>query len=141
LTALPAEIWRCLTEESLFLQWFAPLPARAVGAVIEAHVGGRLHVDIRLEDDRLEGFSACILALTPAQSLTFTTALGPGFRPTGNAFATYHITLVPIASGTRVVLRAMHPDGAVCLAHAEAGFHDSWMIAFDQLAHTADTLA
>ncbi|MGH1368440.1 MAG: SRPBCC domain-containing protein [Maritimibacter sp.] len=141
LTAKPAQIWRCLTEEPLFLQWFAPLPARAIGAVIEAHVGGRFHVDIRLEDGRLEGFSACILAITLAHDLTFTTALGPGFRPTHNAFATYHLALVAIASGTRVVLRASHPDRATCAAHAEAGFHDSWTLAFDQLAQVTEALA
>lgn len=133
LKASPADIWRCWTEEALFLRWFAPHPARAVGAVIEPAAGGRLAVDIRLDDDRLEQFSGCILAATPETVLTFTTALTEGFRPTGNSFATYTLSLFPIASGTRTVLRALHPDPATCAAHAEAGFHDSWGMAFEQL--------
>jgi uncharacterized protein YndB with AHSA1/START domain len=66
--------------------------------------------------------------------LCWTDALGPGYRPTGNAFVTAVVSMEPLpGGGTRYTAIARHKDESTVQAHVTMGFAEGWGKALDQL--------
>lgn len=68
--------------------------------------------------------------------LVFTSALGPGYRPTpaGEGFPfSAIVTIEAHEGGTKYSVVARHADPESAAKHAEMGFVDGWNAAFDQL--------
>jgi len=82
----------------------------------------------------------CCLEVVENRRLTFTDALGPGFRPTEKPFFTAIVTMEPEGTGTRYVARAIHGTAADRKKHEEMGFHEGWGKALDQLVEVAGEL-
>lgn len=88
--------------------------------------------------------AGCYLEVFPNERLTFTSALGPGFRPKPHqpddvAF-TAVISMETAGKGTKYSVLAMHPTEAVSKAHEKMGFHDGWGTALDQLVEMVKLL-
>jgi uncharacterized protein YndB with AHSA1/START domain len=82
----------------------------------------------------------CYLDVIEKERLVWTTALGPGYRPTSSYLGfpiTAVISLEPSERGTRYSALAMHGDVDARKRHAEMGFSEGWGAALDQLVALA----
>ncbi|MEL6958910.1 MAG: SRPBCC domain-containing protein [Pseudomonadota bacterium] len=146
MAASPSAVWRCLTEEDLLKQWFAPAPVKVTKAEIDASPGGIFHAVMDVpEMGEMDGGAGCVILAEPPARLIWTSALGPCFVPAlppgdGAFHFTAVITLDAIDTGTRYTATVLHADGAGRDAHAAMGFEDGWGAAADQLATLAATL-
>lgn len=131
-----ALVWDAWTMPEHLVNWFAPLPYTTSECQIDLHPGGRFRTVLRSPDGHEHATDACYLEVREHERLIWTTALGPGFRPTGPsprpAF-TAVITLEPAGQGTKYSALAMHSDPDARTHHADLGFHDGWSTALDQL--------
>lgn len=137
---VPAEkAFRCWTEPALMVQWFTPAPWKTVHAEVELRPGGRfLTVMESPEGERQAPAAGCVLEVTPGRRLTWTSALGPDFRPQPpppeHGFAlTATLAFEPTATGCRYRAIVRHADEASRAAHEAMGFHEGWGKALDQL--------
>jgi len=73
------------------------------------------------------------------KKFVWTSALGPGFRPTPipengpDILFTGMILLEAQDGKTKYTAIAMHPDEKTCQKHSEMGFQEGWGICLDQL--------
>jgi len=80
----------------------------------------------------------CYLEVVPNEKLSWTSVLGPDYRPItadpDELQLTAVIELQPNGKGgTRYRAVAIHRDVAHCKRHEEMGFEQGWGIALDQL--------
>lgn len=139
--ASAAALWRCWTEPHLLCQWFAPAPVETTAAVIEPRAGGRFMTRMRLPDGSEIESDGCILAAAKGQLLSFTDALGPGFRPRSEPFMTAIITLDEKARATRYTATVLHADAGARQRHEDMGFNEGWGAATDQLTALAQRIS
>ena len=93
--------------------------------------------------------AGCYLEIVPNEKLVFTSALGPGYRPTssepamrGHAEELYFtaiITLESQGSRTKYTAIAIHGDEASSKKHEEMGFYQGWGAALDEIAALTKT--
>lgn len=146
LQAPRAAVWRCWTEPALIEQWFCPRPWRATDVVVDLRPGGAFGTTIRGPGGEVfENEPGCFLAVEPQQSLVWTSALGPDWRPLimpeGGFAMTVHIAFRDAEGGGTVYdVRVMHADAAGKTKHEAMGFHGGWGTAADQLDELALTL-
>lgn len=131
--AAPADVWRAWTERDLLLQWFTPAPWRMVDALIEPRPGGRFHTRMAGPAGEDVASDGCILAAEPGRLLTFTDALGPGWRPAVTPFMTAIVTMEPDGGGTAYRARALHATPEARARHEAMGFQAGWSAAADQM--------
>ena len=78
------------------------------------------------------------------EKLVWTTALGPGHRPSRASSEvppfTAVITLEAHGTGTKYSALAIHGDEGDCKTHADVGFHEGWGKALDQLVAAVTAL-
>lgn len=137
-----AAIWQAWTTPALLMQWFCPRPWQVVEADLEVRPGGRFYTVMQSpEGERFPG-EGCYLEVVAEERLTWTNALGPGFRPaaapaeassTVDFAFTGQLTFTDVAEGTHYHAVARHRSGADRDTHAAMGFTDGWGIALDQL--------
>ncbi|KAA2314666.1 polyketide cyclase [Pseudooceanicola sediminis] len=139
--ASPDAVWRCWSEAELLMQWFTPKPVETVEAVIEPRSGGRFYTKMQLPDGTEIASEGCVLAADPGRLLSFTDALGAGYRPTGTGFMTAIVTFDPVAEGTRYSAMVLHATLEERARHEEMGFHEGWGAAADQLADLAKKIS
>ncbi len=77
--------------------------------------------------------AGCYLEVVPHRRLTFTDALGPGYRPNKEPFMTATILFTPDGSGTRYAAIVRHADPEAKKKHEDMGFFNGWGTALDQL--------
>lgn len=81
--------------------------------------------------------NGCVLEVEPTRRFTWTSALGPDYRPNalsvGEFAFTATIQLDETPEGTRYLVTARHASEEDARTHAEMGFHAGWGAALDQL--------
>jgi uncharacterized protein YndB with AHSA1/START domain len=142
---VPVElVWAAWTTPDHLTKWFTPAPWTTPECEIDLRPGGIFRTVMRSPEGEENENIGCYLEIVENERLVFTSALGPGFRPLGEAPEfpfTAVISLEPNGrGGTRYSALAMHGDPAVATRHEELGFHDGWGAALDQLVALAATL-
>lgn len=136
----PELVWRAWTEPEQLKKWFTPKPWETVGCEIDLRPGGVFSTTMRSPEGQVMPTEAgCYLEVVENRKLVFTDALGPGYRPKGEAFMTATILLEPEGTGTRYTAIAQHGDPEIRNKHEEMGFQDGWGTALEQLVELAKT--
>lgn len=134
-------LWRGWTEPDLLVRWFTPAPWETVACEIDLRPGGVFSTTMRSPGGETQPPSTgCFLEVEPERRLTFTDALGPGFRPLGAGFITATILLEPEGAGTRYTALVRHADAAGRSKHESMGFATGWGAALDQLVELTRSL-
>ncbi len=143
----PELVWRAWTTPALLMRWFTPVPWTTTACDIDLRAGGKFRTVMRSPEGQEFENVGCYLEAVPNERLTWTSALGPGFRPSGAAGAdalgivfTAAITLARHPEGTKYTAHAMHGDAASRDRHEQMGFEDGWGKALAQLVTVAKTL-
>lgn len=126
-------VWRAWTEPALLVKWFTPAPWRTTHSEVDLRPGGKCRTVMEGPNGEKHDNTGCYLAVVPERLLIFTSALGPGFRPTGDGFMTASIALSPTARGTLYHARVLHKDPEAKAQHEAMGFYQGWGTALDQL--------
>lgn len=129
----PKLMWKAWTEPHHLKQWFAPKPLIVVDARVDLRPGGVFRTVMRDPAGTEYGGDGCYLEIVEFERIVFTDALGPGFRPSEEAFFTAAITFESRGSGTKYAAHAMHMDPQTKRKHEEMGFHSGWGTCLDQL--------
>jgi uncharacterized protein YndB with AHSA1/START domain len=131
---IPRElVWRAWTETEHLKKWFAPAPWTTVDCEVDLRPGGLFRTVMRSPEGEDFPNVGCYLEVVEHERLTWTDALGPGYRPALKPFFTAIITLEDHAGGTKYTARALHKDDADRKTHEDMGFHDGWSQCLDQL--------
>ena len=142
-------VWTAYTDSEHIKQWFAPRPYQITECELELKPGGIFRIRMVGPDnfDTGHGVPGCVLEVVENQKLTWTSALGPGYRPNeaGEGCESFPFTaLVTFADAgngkTAYKAVAMHKDAADRDRHEQMGFHDGWGTVADQLADYARTI-
>ena len=139
----PEAVWRAWTTPEQLKVWFTPAPYKTVGCEIDLRPGGAFHTVMESPEGERYPSTGCYLEVVDGRRLTFTSVLGPDFRPqvsgrsTGDGDEVHFTAVITIepnpAGGTRYSALAMHPDADTARRHDEMGFQDGWGAALDQL--------
>ena len=141
-------VWRAWTVPEHVMGWFTPAPWKTVECEIDLRPGGIFRTVMRSPEGQDFPNLGCYLEIVENVRLTWTTALGPGYRPivsTGLAqncgvdFLTSTIALESYGAGTRYTATALHATEEARRSHEAMGFHDGWGAALDQLVALART--
>ena len=150
LEAPRSAVWRAWSDPELLKRWFAPSPYEISEVEMELRPGGIFRIRMVGPDgfDTGHGNPGCILEVAEGEKLTWTSALGPGWRPaeTGEgceAFPMTAIVTLADSGGGRTLYRAvaLHRSAADRDAHEKMGFHEGWGTCADQLEQVARELA
>jgi uncharacterized protein YndB with AHSA1/START domain len=142
----PELVWEAWTKPEHVKEWFAPKPWEIAECEIDLRPGGAFRTVMRSPEGEEFPGSGCFLEVVPNERLTWTSALGPDFRPAGSSDPsdlpfTAVIELRPTASGgTHYRAIALHQDEEARTRHAEMGFVEGWGASLDQLVVLAETL-
>jgi uncharacterized protein YndB with AHSA1/START domain len=144
IVAVPPEfLWRGWTIPEQLKKWFTPAPWKTVDCEIDLRPGGRFRTVMRGPEGQQIDNVGCFLEIVPGQTLVWTGALGPGFRPraapspAGTFAMTAIITLEARGTGTLYTALAIHGDVASRQQHEKMGFQEGWGKALDQLVALA----
>lgn len=139
----PALVWKCWTEPEHLMPWFCPVPWKTTACTVDLRPGGGFFSRMEGPDGESHENLGCYLEVVPQRRLSWTTALGPDFRPhPGSPIPfTAVITLEPKGTGTRYLVQALHPTPEGAKAHADMGFAEGWGKALDQLVAYAAKLS
>lgn len=140
----PALVWRAWTEPEHLVKWFTPKPWQTVDCEIDLRPGGLFRTVMRSPEGEEFPNVGCYLETVEERLLSWTNALGPGFRPAvtegegcaGFAF-TAIIRLEPHGDGTKYIATALHAKEEDRKSHADMGFEEGWGTALDQLVAVA----
>lgn len=130
-----ALIWQAWTEPEHLKKWFCPRPWQAVECDIDLRPGGIFRTAMRgPANERIE-IVCCYLEVIPQERLSWTTVLGPGFRPVAEPIIPFTgiLDFEVADGGTAYTAYALHKDDADRKRHAEMGFEKGWNTALDQL--------
>ena len=144
LKAPRSAVWDCWTNPEHIPHWFAPKPVVTKVHRLELRPGGALQVEMFMDGQSLGSDPGCFLEVVPGERLTWTSALGPEFRPTDPTahpfLFTATLTFADHPEGTDYRVVARHKDEAAAQAHEEMGFSQGWGTVADQLGAYAATL-
>lgn len=133
----PELVYQAWTTPDSLKQWFTPKPWETPEVEIDLRPGGIFRSVMRSPEGEEFDNVGCYLEIVPNEKLSWTTELGPGFRPNGgddDLPMTAVIELEPNGSGgTRYRAVAIHDDPGTRQRHEEMGFHDGWSTVLDQL--------
>jgi uncharacterized protein YndB with AHSA1/START domain len=135
-------LWAAWTTPEQLVQWFAPKPWTIAHAELDVRPGGKFHSVMRSPEGEEFPSTGCYLAVVEHELLVWTSALGPGYRPTPQADDDLPFTAILTfedngSGGTRYRAIAAHPDEALTKRHEEMGFHEGWGTVLDQLVEFA----
>ena len=138
------KVWKAWTEPEHLKKWFTPKPWTTSECEIDLRPGGILRVVMRSpEGDEFPNIG-CYLEIVENERLTWTVALGPGFRPSNRQsdvpIFTAVILLEPHGAGTKYTAWLMHRDPDNRDAHDKMGFLDGWGTTLDQLVEMAKSM-
>lgn len=137
-------VWKAWTVPEHLMPWFCPLPWKTVECEIDLRPGGIFRTVMQSPEGQKFPGTGCYLEVVKNERLTWTSSLGPGFRPNNvpkEAFAfTATIALAAEGGGTRYTALVKHGDEESMKKHEAMGFHDGWGKALDQLVAMAKTM-
>ena len=143
-------VWEAYTNPEHIKQWFAPKPYQITECELDLHPGGIFRIRMVGPDgfDTGHGVPGCVLEVVDREKLTWTSALGPGYRPnlSGEGCESFPFTAVVTfadAGNGKTAYRAvaLHKDVADREKHEQMGFKEGWGTVAGQLEEFAQSLA
>lgn len=136
----PHKVWAAWTQPEQIKKWFCPAPWTTTEAEIELHPGGIFRTVMRSPEGQDFPNMGCVLEAVENKRLVWTSALGPGFRPSNTGITsaddllfTAIISIEPHNGGAKYTAIARHADPETAKKHEAMGFHAGWGLALDQL--------
>jgi uncharacterized protein YndB with AHSA1/START domain len=134
----PELVWKAWTTPDLLKQWFTPKPWTTPQCEIDLRPGGLFRTVMRSPDGEEHDNVGCFIDIVPNERLSWTSVLGPDYRPLAVDPDDLHLTAVIELQpngrgGTRYRAVAIHRDPAERKRHEEMGFHEGWGTVLDQL--------
>jgi uncharacterized protein YndB with AHSA1/START domain len=131
-------VWAAWTVPEHIVKWFTPVPWQTTECQIDLRPGGIFRTVFRSPEGESFSNVGCILDTVTNEKLVWTSALGPGFRPSKSAFPgvpliTAIISLEDHGKGTKYTATVLHETEEDLKKHEEMGFRDGWGTALDQL--------
>ena len=76
-------VWKAYTDPEHLKQWFSPKPYEISECELDLRPGGIFRIRMVGPDgfDTGQGNAGCVLEVVEGQKLSWTSALGPGYRP------------------------------------------------------------
>lgn len=142
-------VWQAYTDPEHLKQWFAPKPYQITECELDLRPGGIFRIRMVGPDnfDTGHGTPGCVLEVEQGKKLSWTSALGPGYRPNemGEGCESFPMTaIVTFADAgdgkTHYKAVALHKDAKDRDTHEQVGFHEGWGTVAGQLAEYARTL-
>jgi len=142
-------VWKAYTDPEHLKQWFAPRPYQISECELDLRPGGIFRIRMIGPDgfDTGHGNAGCVLEVVGRERLTWTSALGPEYRPAemGEGCESFPMTAIVTfadAGNGKTSYRAvaLHKDAGDRDKHEKMGFQDGWGTVADQLAEYARTL-
>ena len=143
---VPADlIWKVWTEPEHLKPWFCPKPWKVTECRIDLRPGGEFFTTMKGPEAGQEFPNAgCYLEVEKDRRLSWTSALGPEFRPVNlpahaenEGAPPFHFTatliLTPERKGTRYTAIAKHADPEGAKIHEKMGFQEGWGTVADQM--------
>jgi uncharacterized protein YndB with AHSA1/START domain len=140
----PQLVWKAWTVPEHLKPWFCPAPWKVVECEIDLRPGGIFRTVMRGPAGEEHAGAGCYLEVVENKTLVWTSALGPGYRPS-HAYPevplfTAVISIEPHGKGTKYTALAMHGNEGDRNKHGEMGFDEGWGKALDQLVEYAKTM-
>jgi uncharacterized protein YndB with AHSA1/START domain len=141
----PELVWKAWTTPELVKQWFAPKPYETPQCEIDLRPGGQFRSVMRSPDGDEFDNVGCFLEVVPNEKLSWTSVLGPDYRPVAadpdELQMTAIVEMQPNGSGgTRYRAVAVHSNTKDRERHEEMGFQEGWGASLDQLVATVKAL-
>jgi uncharacterized protein YndB with AHSA1/START domain len=142
-------VWRAYTDPEHLKQWFAPKPFQITECDLDLRPGGAFRIRMTGPDgfDTGHGNAGCVLEVVEGERFSWTSALGPEYRPAemGEGCESFPmtaiITLADAGGGkTHYKALAMHKNSQDRDAHEQMGFQDGWGTTANQLEDLAKSL-
>jgi uncharacterized protein YndB with AHSA1/START domain len=143
-------VWKAYTDPEHLKQWFSPKPYEISECELDLRPGGIFRIRMVGPDgfDTGHGNAGCVLEVVEGQKLSWTSALGPGYRPAemGEGCESFPMTaIVTFADAgngkTAYKAVALHKNAADMETHEKMGFQDGWGTTAKQLEEYARTLS
>ena len=143
-------VWQAYTNPDHLKRWFAPRPYEITECELDLRPGGIFRIRMVGPDgfDTGHGNAGCVLEVIEGRTLSWTNALGPGYRPAemGEGCESFPMTAIVTfadAGGGTTLYRAvaLHKDSADREKHEQMGFHDGWGTVAGQLEEFARSIA
>lgn len=143
-------VWEAYTNPEHIKQWFAPKPFQITEIDLDLEPGGVFRIRMVGPDgfDTGHGVPGCVLEVVEGKKLSWTSALGPGYRPNeaGEGCESFPMTAIVTfadAGSGKTQYRAvsLHRNMADKEAHEKMGFHEGWGTVAKQLEEFAQSLA
>lgn len=142
-------VWEAYTNPEHMKRWFAPKPYQITEVELDLQPGGIFRIRMVGPDnfDTGHGIPGCVLEIVEGRKLTWTSALGPGYRPNAMGAGcvsfpfTAIVTFADAGNGkTTYKAVALHKDAADRDTHASMGFEQGWGTVAGQLEEFARNL-
>ena len=131
-------------------QWFAPRPYEIAECELDLRPGGVFRIRMQGPDgfDTGHGNAGCVLEVEEGRKFSWTSALGPDYRPAEMAATgcesfpmTAIVTFADAGNGTTAYKAvALHANETDREKHEQMGFHDGWGTVAGQLEEFAQSL-